>query len=99
MRNMQIRVERPPELRGSEDEKLQLLYTYLFRLSENLGVALNREGTAMQSVSGAGAGDALRAQLIYAEDTLRGELQSGIAAVSGALSEHKKEPVYPISVE
>jgi len=38
---MAVKVETPPELKGQESQKLQQIYSYLYRLSENLNVALN----------------------------------------------------------
>lgn len=38
---MAIKVETPPILKGDEVQKIASLYAYLFRLSENLNVALN----------------------------------------------------------
>ena len=43
---MAIKIETPPALRGTSDQQLQQVYAFLFRLSENLNVALNEFGTA-----------------------------------------------------
>lgn len=38
---MAVRIETPPQLKGDEAQKIAAVYSYLFRLSENLNVALN----------------------------------------------------------
>jgi len=43
---MAIKVETPPQLRGTSEQQLQQVYSFLFRLSENLNVALNEFGMA-----------------------------------------------------
>lgn len=38
---MRLKVETPPTLTGSADQQLRVMYSYLFRLAENLNVALS----------------------------------------------------------
>lgn len=38
---MKLKVETPPNLTGSPEQQLKIVYSYLFRLSENLNVALS----------------------------------------------------------
>ena len=43
---MAIKIETPPQLRGTSEQQLKQVYAFLFRLSENLNVALNEFGVA-----------------------------------------------------
>ncbi len=53
---MSIQIETPPSLSGVAEAQLRQLYSYLYRLSENLNVALNNlpENTAGTSVTSGG---------------------------------------------
>ncbi len=84
---MNFRLDPPAELRGTADEKLRQIYTYLFCLSENLNVslkAMNVPEDQGNSQRGAAGENALYAQIKNTEE---------------ALEAHKKAPVYPVSVE
>ena len=51
---MAERVETPPSLRGTAEQQLQQLYSYLFRFAERLNVILDSlSGTSVGSYSGA----------------------------------------------
>lgn len=51
---MAIKIETPPALRGTSDQQLQQVYAFLFRLSENLNVALNEAGADHRETAAAG---------------------------------------------
>lgn len=105
---MRITLDPPAALCGTESEKFSQLYSYLFRLSETLNVALNAENTPAEGGK-TGGEQTLRAQLIAVEEDLRTQLHAQEAALSAAiesaaktasenLAAHKNEPLYPLSV-
>lgn len=81
---MSARIEIPAELRGTPEQQIKQLYTYLFRLSEYLNVVLN---TPEQSES------------ITPDAQFDDELKGMIAKTAKDLEEHKTEPIYPVSVQ
>lgn len=78
---MNTMIETPPQLTGSEETQLQQIYCYLFRLSENLNVALQEvdNTTAVQvSQQGSATGNTyneLRALIVNTADVVKKELQ------------------------
>ncbi|MBQ1985314.1 MAG: hypothetical protein II230_03285 [Clostridia bacterium] len=105
---MRITLDPPAALHGTESEKFSQLYSYLFRLSETLNVALKAAETPAEGGK-IGGEQALRAQLIAAEEDLQTQLRAQEEMLSGAiesaaktaaenLAAHKNEPLYPLSV-
>ena len=80
---MAARIEIPAELRGTPEQQIKQLYTYLFRLSEYLNVVLN---TPEQ--------DDNTAPVAQPDEELKGM----IAKTAKDLEEHKTAPIYPVSV-
>lgn len=82
---MSVRMELPPVLSGTEGARLQQLYGYLYRMAEQLNVALDGLGTAAVGstdlIAGAGstpyageARDSLQALIVNTAEIIRSEM-------------------------
>ena len=84
---MAIKIETPPALRGTSEQQLQQVYAFLFRLSENLNVALNEvtpadsakkesvaSGSKQQTNKSDGGYDDLRALIINTAENVKKEM-------------------------
>ena len=104
---MNLRLDPPAGLHGTDAEKLTQLYSYLFRLSESLNIALDAAGKPENSEKTGGTGqnraqltaeETLRAALQAQEKTLLEAVENAAETAEKALAAHKNEPVYPVSV-
>jgi hypothetical protein len=97
---MSIKIETPPGLKGTPEQQITQLYSFLFRLSENLNVALNNltpEGYAAvssavaPSVSNSGQNPANDPKLAESYNELRALINNTATIVRSEMDVMKQE--------
>jgi hypothetical protein len=97
---VKLKVETPPTLTGSEEQQMRMVYSYLFRLSENLNVVLNSLGTSAAGTQTAAADgglavnayNELRTLILHTAENIGAELsrlQEEMEKHAGECTEHQ----------
>ena len=95
---MTAKIETPMEPKGTADQQTRQLYTYLFRLSENLNVIFStlsdrKEGESAEQQVAGGETD-LQVLLMKAVR----EIEEENRTIADALNAHETAPLYPLSI-
>lgn len=103
---MKLKVETPPTLTGTADQQLRMVYSYLFRLAENLNVVLNSLGTSAAGTQTAApdgglavnAYNELRALILHTAENiaadlskLQADMEKRFSDADTGLSDFRKE--------
>lgn len=97
---MGIRIETPPGLKGTPEQQLSQMYAFLFRLSENLNVALNTltpenyasaSHLAASGVTSSGQGSTIDPQLATSYNELRALINNTATIVRSEMDVMKQE--------